>query len=271
MLIDGRALAERVYAAVKAAAEACSVPPHVTIVTCAPNSATQQYLALKKRRASAVGVAVNVIELPASITTEEAVAVVVRAQMQTNAIVVQLPLPEQLDTATILNAIPCRYDADGMHYDGTPATTMSPVVGAIETICQEHDLLLAAQQVVVVGDGRLVGQPAVLWAQRHGAHVATITKETNSDEARAVVAHADVLILGAGQAHLVQPDMVKPGVIIFDAGTSEDGGELKGDADPACAEKASLMTPVPGGIGPLTVACLLRNVVDLSSRQGCAS
>jgi methylenetetrahydrofolate dehydrogenase (NADP+)/methenyltetrahydrofolate cyclohydrolase len=146
---------------------------------------------------------------------------------------------------------------------------MSPVVGAIDTICREYDLLLAAQQVVVVGDGRLVGKPAKVWAQRQGAHVASITKETSSDEARAVVAHADVLILGAGQANLVQPEMIKSGVIIFDAGTSEDGGELRGDADPACAGKASLATPVPGGIGPLTVACLFRNVVELSSRQGC--
>jgi methylenetetrahydrofolate dehydrogenase (NADP+)/methenyltetrahydrofolate cyclohydrolase len=267
MLVDGRALAEQVYATVKTAAEARPVPPHLTIITCAPNAATQQYLALKKRKAAAVGISVNIIELPETVTTAEAVAVVQRAQMQTDAIVVQLPLPAHLDTDEIINAIPPRYDADGMHYDGTAATTVSPVVSAIDTICQQYELLLATQQVVVVGAGRLVGTPAALWAQKRGAHVTVLTKETSEAEARAVVAHADVLILGVGQAGMVQPEMVKDGVIIFDAGTSEDGGELKGDADPACAEKASLMTPVPGGIGPLTVACLLRNVVDLSSRQ----
>lgn len=266
MLVDGRALAELVYAEVKTVAEACTVAPHLTIVTCAPNAATQQYLALKKRKAAAVGIAVNIIELPETITTAEAVAVVERAQMQTDGIIVQLPLPAHLETQEIVNAIPVRYDVDGMHYDGTQATVMSPVVAAIAYIGEQHDLLLATQQVVVVGNGRLVGQPVARWAQKQGAHVTVITKDTSDAEAHAVIAHADVLILGAGQAGLVTPQMVKSGVIIFDAGTSEDGGELKGDADPACATKASLMTPVPGGIGPLTVACLLRNVVQLCSR-----
>jgi len=267
MLVDGRALAEQVYAKVKTAAESQAVSPHLTIITCAPNAATQQYLALKKRKAAAVGVAVNIIELPKQITTDETVAVVARAQMQTDGIIVQLPLPAHLDTDVVINAIPTRYDVDGMHYDGTSATLMSPVVSAIDTIARTHDLLLATLQVVIVGNGRLVGKPAAIWAQKQGAHVTVLTKDTDTAEAAAVIAHADVLILGAGSAGMITAAMVKAGVIIFDAGTSEDGGELKGDADPACAEKASLMTPVPGGIGPLTVACLLRNVVDLRSRQ----
>jgi methylenetetrahydrofolate dehydrogenase (NADP+)/methenyltetrahydrofolate cyclohydrolase len=261
MLVDGRALAEEIYAEIKQAVADRDVAPHLTIITCQPNKATQQYLALKKRKAAEAGVGVNIIELPDSLSTEEVVQVVTQAQLQTDGIIVQLPLPKHLDTQEIINAIPVRYDVDGLHYDGTPATMMSPVVGAIEYVAKKHDLLLATQQVVVVGNGRLVGQPATVWAQKQGANVTVITKDTSEAEAEAVVAHADALILGAGQAGLVRPDMVKEGVVIFDAGTSEDGGELKGDADPAIAEKASLMTPVPGGIGPLTVACLLKNVV----------
>jgi methylenetetrahydrofolate dehydrogenase (NADP+)/methenyltetrahydrofolate cyclohydrolase len=267
MLIDGRALAEAVYATLRTEVAARATAPHLTIFTCAPDMPTQQYLALKKRRAADVGVSVNVIEVPECITTEEMVTTVTQAQMQTDGIIVQLPLPKHLNTAEVLNAISTQYDVDGMHYDGTAATMMSPVVAAIALMCAHHDILLATQQVVVVGDGRLVGQPAAVWAQKQGAHVTVITKDTSQAEAAAVIAHADVLILGAGQAGLVTPEMVKDGVIIFDAGTSEDGGELKGDADPAVAKKASLMTPVPGGIGPLTVACLLRNLIDLTSRQ----
>lgn len=265
MIIDGRALAAEVYGTIKATVARLESAPHLTIFTCAPDKATQQYLALKKRKAAEVGVAVNVIEVPSDITTNDMVTTVSQAQMQTDGIIVQLPLPKHLDTQTVLNAVPVSYDVDGMHYDGTTATTMSPVVAAINYISQQCDVLWATQQVVVVGNGRLVGRPATIWAQRQGAHVTVVTKETSDQEAQAVVAHADILVLGAGHAGLVTPDMVKEGVIIFDAGTSEDGGELRGDADPACATKASLITPVPGGIGPLTVACLLQNLVAKSN------
>lgn len=262
MIIDGRAMAADIYADIRSKVATLDTAPHLTIFTCAPDFATQSYLALKKRKAAEVGIAVNVIEFPDTITTEEVVQSVMQAQMQTDGIIVQLPLPKTIDTTVVLNAIPASYDVDGIHYDGTAATMLSPVVGAIAAMTQVHDVLLATQQVVVVGNGRLVGAPAALWAQKQGAHVIVITKDTSENEAAAIIAHADILILGAGQPGLVTPNMVKPGIIIFDAGTSEDGGELKGDADPACADIASLITPVPGGIGPVTVAILFRNLVN---------
>jgi methylenetetrahydrofolate dehydrogenase (NADP+)/methenyltetrahydrofolate cyclohydrolase len=267
MIIDGRALARRRYQEMRHRIATLPAAPHLTIFTCAPNFETQRYLALKRRKAADVGIHVSVIELPEGITTDEVVQTVTRAQMQTDGIIVQLPLPRHLDTPAILNAIPVRYDVDGVHYDGTSATVLPPVVAAIAHIAEEHDLLLASSQVVVVGQGRLVGLPAATWARRQGAHVTVLTKEHGPDELRAVVAHAHVLMLGAGQPHLITPDMVRPGVVIFDAGTSEEHGELRGDADPACAEVASLFTPVPGGIGPLTVAFLLENVVSAATRQ----
>ena len=267
MIIDGRALAADIYADLRATISQRESAPHLTIFTCAPNKATQQYLTLKKRKASEIGVAVNVIEFPNTITTAEMVQTVMQAQMQTDGIVVQLPLPAHIDTIAVLQAVPVSYDVDGIHYDGTSKTTVAPVAAAIAHIATINDVLIATQQVVVVGTGRLVGVPAALWAQKQGAHVTTITKDTDSVEAKSIIAHADILILGAGQPNLVTPEMIKAGVLIFDAGTSEDGGELRGDADPACAEKASLFTPVPGGIGPLTIALLLRNLIELTTRR----
>lgn len=267
MIIDGNALAADIYQSLKEVVAIRSGAPHLTIFTCAPDKATQQYLALKKRKAAEVGIAVNVIEFPEGITTAEIEQSVQHAQMQTDGIVLQLPLPPHINTDTIVRAIPTSYDVDGMHFDGTSATMMSPVAAAIDHIAHVNDVMVATQQVVVVGNGRLVGAPATLWAQKCGGHVTVINKETDEVERSAVIAHADILILGAGRPNLVTPDMVKDGVIIFDAGTSEDGGELRGDADPACAQKASLFTPVPGGIGPLTVALLLRNLIELSGRQ----
>lgn len=264
MLINGRVLAEQIYARIKTKVEMRDIPPHLTIFTCVPDAATQQYLALKKQKAAAVGIPVNVIEVPETITSDEMVTTVMQAQMRTDGIVVQLPLPRHLGTARVLDAIPIQYDVDGVHYDGTDATVLSPVVAAIAHLCLQYRLSLAQQQVVVVGHGRLVGQPAALWAKKQGAQVTVVTRETDVAKAHAAIAQAEVLILGAGQAGYITPSMVRSGVVIFDAGTSESSGALCGDADPACAAQASLMTPVPGGIGPLTVACLLRNLVELT-------
>lgn len=259
MIVDGKAIAKGLYREI--ANQVTHVPqmPHLTVFTCAPNFETQKYLMLKKKKAAEVGIGVNIIELPETLTTQEVVQSIAHACMQTDGIIVQLPLPEHMDTEAVLAAIPPQYDVDGMHYDGTADTFMSPVVAAIAEISQAHDVLFASQKVVVVGHGKLVGAPSAVWARSQGAQVTVLTAD--SENSQEIIVAADILILGAGVPGLIQPDMIKEGVIIFDAGTSEDGGELKGDAHSDCANKASLMTPVPGGIGPITIAVLLRNVV----------
>ena len=263
MIVDGKAIAKDLYREITNQVTHVPHSPHLTVFTCAPNFETQKYLKLKKRKATEVGIGISIIELPEVLTTQEVVQSVHHACMQTDGIIVQLPLPEHIDTQAVLDAIPQKYDVDGMHYDGTPASCMSPVVAAIAEITQRHDVLFAAQKVVVVGHGRLVGEPAALWARSQGAQVTVVTAESEDNES--AIATADILILGAGVSGLITPDLIKEGVIIFDAGTSEDGGELKGDAHPSCQQKASLFTPVPGGIGPITIAVLLRNVVEASA------
>lgn len=263
MIVDGKAMAADVFAALKNEISHRSHAPHVTVITCAPEFATQKYLGLKQAKAKAIGMGVTLIELPREAATEDVVAVIARASMQTDGIIVQLPLPEHIDTEVVMAAIPAHLDVDGMHYTASGEGFLPPVIGAIAEIVERHDVLLAAQSVVIVGQGRLVGVPAAVWARNQGAQVSVLTKE--SPDQPAVISGANILILGAGVPGLILPDMIKPGAIIFDAGTSEEGGELRGDADPACAEKASLFTPVPGGVGPLTVAALLRNVVLAAS------
>ena len=260
-MVDGRQLAKRIYAELQNEVSHLGQAPHLTVFTCAPNFATKKYLHLKQRRAQEVGIGVTIIELPSDLSTGDVLQSVERACMQTDGIIVQLPLPEHLDTNRILAAIPPDYDVDGVHYDAeTHCTLLPPVVAAIAEIAREYGVSFADQQVVVLGHGRLVGKPASVWAKQQGAQVTVLTKD--SADIAAAIKQADILILGAGQAHLVKPDMVKDGVVIFDAGTSEDGGALAGDADPACSYRASVYTPVPGGIGPLTVAMLLRNVLS---------
>lgn len=266
MIIDGTAIAKDLYREIANQVTHLSQTPHLTVFTCAPNFETQKYLKLKKRKATEVGIGISIVELPDTLTTDEVVQSVQHACMQTDGIIVQLPLPAHIDTSAVLAAIPLPYDVDGMHYDGTAVSWMSPVVGAISEITHKHDILFAAQNVVVVGHGKLVGIPAAVWARSQGATVTVLTAESNDTDSAAAIARADILILGAGVPSLIKADMIKAGVVIFDAGTTEEGGELTGDAHHDCRQKASLITPVPGGIGPVTVAVLLRNVVAASAQ-----
>lgn len=265
MKVDGKAIAADIFRELRNRISHMDVTPHLTIFTCAPHFATKKYLNLKTKRAKEVGIGVNVIELPETITTTEAIQSIEHACMQTDGIIVQLPLPTHLSTDDILACIPTSLDVDGVHYDGSANTPMHPVAGALALIAQRHDILLAGQKVVVVGHGRLVGQPAARWAAAQGAHVTVLTEQ--SPERELAISSADVLILGVGKPNLITPDMIRDGVIIFDAGTSELGGQLVGDAHRDCSQKASLFTPVPGGIGPLTVAVLLQNVITLAEHS----
>ncbi len=264
MIVDGRSIAALIYKEIENEISHMHVKPHLTVFTCAPNFETQKYLALKRRKAHEVGIGMNIIEFPETITTEEVVMSVRHAPMQTNGIVVQLPFPPHIDIQAVLEAVPLSCDVDAIHYDGSRGDILPPVIGAIDEVSRRHDVLFAAQNVVIVGRGRLVGAPAETWCKKQGASVTVVTKETPN--AAELIGSASILILGAGVPSLVTPDMIREGVILFDAGTSEDGGVLRGDADPACASRASLFTPVPGGIGPITVAILLRNLVALARR-----
>ena len=119
--------------------------------------------------------------------------------------------------------------------------------------------------VAIVGYGRLVGQPVNEYAKKRGAKVTVLTDE--STDFSSTLKEADIIVSGVGKPGLIEDTVVKPEVVLFDAGTSEDSGELRGDITTQAAEKAALYTPVPGGIGPITVAILLRNLVTLSQKH----
>ncbi|MCB9811664.1 bifunctional 5,10-methylenetetrahydrofolate dehydrogenase/5,10-methenyltetrahydrofolate cyclohydrolase [Candidatus Nomurabacteria bacterium] len=261
MLVDGKAIAADIYQEIRNIISHTGERPHLTVFTCAPNFETQKYLNLKRKKAAEVGIATNVIEFPADITTEEVIASINHATIQTDGVIVQLPFPAAVDTDRVLQVVPVSLDVDALRYvDAEHHTVLPPVVGAIDEIAQRYAVSLLGRNVVVVGQGRLVGKPAAKWATALGANVTVIDKDTDAPEV--LFKEADIIISGAGKAGLIKPEMVKDGVIIFDAGTSEEGGELRGDVDPSCADKARLFTPVPGGIGPITVAVLLRNLVQ---------
>ncbi|MCA9359131.1 bifunctional 5,10-methylenetetrahydrofolate dehydrogenase/5,10-methenyltetrahydrofolate cyclohydrolase [Candidatus Kaiserbacteria bacterium] len=263
MMVDGKAIATKILTEISKEVGQLSRPPKLSAITCAPNFETQKYLQLKKAKAASVGIGLNVVELSQMATTAEVVASIKQVLKDSDGIVVQLPLPPQIDRDAVLRAVPVEKDPDGFLYGVTVNACLSPVVGAIDEISKFYNVDWAGKKVIVLGQGRLVGLPAAAYARSKSDMVQVFEIDTFDEKE---LKTADIIVSGIGRPHFITKKMVKPGVVIFDAGTSEDGGVLVGDVHTEVASVASLLTPVPGGIGPITIAYLLRNLLRLSSQ-----
>lgn len=257
--IDGKEIAKEIYAELADIVAGLSRVPKMAIVTCNPNFETTKYLELKRKKAKQVGIALSIIEVPEEASTTDLVDCIESVAPSVDGVVVQLPLPAHIEREVVLGAVPANQDPDCFK----SSDLLAPVVGAIDEIATRAGIQWQNKQVVVVGHGRLVGKPAAAYAQERGAQVTILTEA--SVDFKETLQKADVVITGVGRPGLITVDMVKEGVLIFDAGTSEAGGQLKGDVSPQVVDKAALFTPVPGGIGPVTVAVLLRNLVILAN------
>lgn len=267
MIVDGKQIAADIAELVANTIKVEAIIPKMVVLTCNPNFETRKYLELKKKKAEALGVVIEVNELPPTANTSEMLAAVKTAVEVADGVIIQLPLPSGIDTAEVLAAVPISHDVDAFSYKGGVEEVLPPVVGAIDEIATRHQVSFKDKKVVVFGHGRLVGAPAVIYAKSKGAQVTLLTEESDKAAVHQATLAADIIILGAGQPNLLTVDMVREGVVVFDAGASEDGGLLVGDASREVATKASVFTPVPGGIGPITVALLYRNLLELKARQ----
>lgn len=259
MIVDGRAMAQDILKEVRENSAALESVPMIRAVTVSPTPVTRSYLRAKTRAAEAAGMQFEVIELPIDSRTEDFIDAVLAPGA--DAVIVQLPLPMHIDERRVLAAIPLKKDADALTQESRESgTPVQPVAVAVEEIFLRSGISIEGKQVVVIGKGRLVGEPVAARLASLGAEVTAYDEHTFSPE---VLATADIVVSGAGVPHLVQPEMLKDGVVLIDGGTSEENGAIAGDIDPSCAIKASVYTPVPGGVGPLAVACLMRNVLSL--------
>ena len=260
--------------------------------------ASLQFVKMKSRVAERLGISVTVLEKNENISTDEAVAIIqeisdINHAEKYDGVVIQLPLPASLDTEKILNSLPEKLDIDMLgekarekyaetggqmenevksltdaisaeNGHGRQATSASgripPVARAVKKIFDFYEVSLSDKKIVIVGNGRLVGEPLSEMFKLEKIPFEIINKNTDEKERFAKIASADVIISGVGFPHLIKPEMVKSGVILIDAGTSEQDGKLVGDIDPQCATKASLLSPVPGGVGPVTVMSLFENL-----------
>lgn len=269
MIIDGRALASEVLARAKARAEKLPRVPRILVIAANDTPATKSYLAIKKKRAEDAGCVLEELHFdPHAATTEELRDAVIAAEA--DAIIVQLPLPAGIDARGVCDVIPLRKDSDilssaaRMKFEADEYDALvPPVVGAVAEILRAHNVDPAGKRAVVIGSGWLVGKPCATWLSHKKTDVTHLSFRSGSV---APLKEADIIVSGVGSPHFIKPEMLKPGVVLIDAGTSESGGTLAGDADPSCAPVCALFTPVPGGVGPIAVAKLFENAVILAER-----
>jgi methylenetetrahydrofolate dehydrogenase (NADP+)/methenyltetrahydrofolate cyclohydrolase len=266
MKIDGRAIAESIYIELAERRKNIAGTVSLGIIVALHDPVIESFVRIKSRAAMRLNVELRRLDLLNQPQSADALAAIEQLGPKVGGIIVQLPLPEALDTDAILSALPPFLDVDGINptVSDEERFVLAPVAGAIEEILKRSNIETKGRKCVVVGAGKLVGIPAAYLMRCLGADVSVVTLESGSlDELK----DADIAILGAGNPGFVKPEMIKEGVTLIDAGTSEQGGKVRGDADPACAEKASLFTPVPGGLGPIAVAMIFKNLFDLLERH----
>ena len=275
-LIDGRALAAslRTDLARRAAALAADgVVPGLAVILVGDDPASAVYVRNKIRACEAVGIRSQAQQLPANINNAELLGRIVElnADPSIHGILVQLPLPPHIDMARVLETISVDKDVDGFHHYTvgglvTGNTIFSPCTpfGVIKLL-ESEGIELAGQNVVVVGASNIVGKPMALMFMNRNATVAICHARTR-DLAQFTIL-ADILVVAAGVPGLILPQMVKTGAVVIDVGINRlPDGRITGDVDPRVAEKASAITPVPGGVGPMTVTMLLENTMRSAER-----
>jgi methylenetetrahydrofolate dehydrogenase (NADP+)/methenyltetrahydrofolate cyclohydrolase len=265
-MMDGRALAERIRAEVAEEVRALGSIGLVTVLV-GDDPASDIYITRKHEAATAAGIRAEDVRLPASTSEDELLAKVeqLNANDDVDALLVQLPLPDAIDEARVIRAVDPVKDVDGFHpvnagelLLGRPRLVPATARGVTELLA-EYRIELDGARAVVIGRSAIVGKPVAQLLEQANATV-TVCHSHTRDLARHTL-DADVLVVAAGRAAMVSPDMVKTGSTVIDVGINRTDAGLVGDVDPGAAEVAAYMTPVPGGVGPMTIACLLQNAL----------
>lgn len=264
--MDGKGLAERLRAEIAEEVRQLGAVGLATVLV-GDDPASDVYIRRKHEAAQEVGIRSIDHRLPAETTQQELERLVddLNADDGVDGILIQSPLPDHLDEAAAVQRLDPAKDVDGFHpenaarlYFGQPTFVPATPLG-IMRLLEEYDVPLEGARAVVVGRSLIVGKPAALLLLGANATV-TITHSRTADLA-AYTRQADILVVAVGQADVVTAEMVKPGATVIDVGMNRTDEGLRGDVDPAAAEVAGLLTPVPGGVGPMTIASLLRNTV----------
>lgn len=282
-ILDGKATAAAIKSdlAVRVAAlKERGVHPGLGTVLVGEDPASQKYVAGKHRDCAQVGIASIQRELPATATQEEIEAVVreLNEDPQCTGYIVQLPLPKGIDENRVLTLMDPAKDADGLHPTNLgrlvlnePGPLPCTPYGIIQLL-RKHGVEINGAEVVVIGRGVTIGRPMPLLLTRRSENATVTQCHTGTRDLAAHLRRADIIVAAAGVPHLVKPEDVKPGAAVLDVGVSRDeNGKILGDVHPGVTEVAGWVSPNPGGVGPMTRAQLLVNVVEAAERGVAAS
>ena len=279
ILLDGKAVALKVRGEVAArAAELAGRlgrQPGLAVVQVGEDPASSLYVRNKRKAAAEAGIASFAHDLPATTSASDLLALVDRLNRdeRVDGILVQFPLPKGLDATRVMDAIDPSKDVDGFHAVNTgllaqkrPALRPCTPHGVIR-LAEEYGIPLRGLRATVVGASNIVGRPMALELLLAGATVTVC--HTGTRDVRAEVERADVVVAAVGKPHFIPGDWIKPGAAVFDVGINRDtAGRMVGDVEyDRAAERAGWITPVPGGLGPMTIAMLLSNAVEAASRR----
>jgi methylenetetrahydrofolate dehydrogenase (NADP+) / methenyltetrahydrofolate cyclohydrolase len=273
-LMDGRALAERIRGEIAEEVHELGEIGLATVLV-GDDPASDVYIRLKHKAAGEVGIAAKDIRLASQTTEDELLEQVAQlnADDAIDGLLVQLPLPDHIDEARVIRAIDPVKDVDGLHplnfgqlVLGRPTHVGATPVGVMRLLA-EYDVQLEGARAVVVGRSDIVGKPAALLLLHANATVTVCHSRTRDLEV--VTREADVLVVAVGRTAVIGPDDVREGATVIDVGMNRGDDGVVGDVDPAAAERAGLITPVPGGVGPMTIAMLLASAVKAAKyRRG---
>jgi len=274
-IIDGRKISENILKQLKLEIALLHFQPVFCDILVGNNPVSAQYVRIKARLAEKIGIKFQRADFPESISTEELVAEIHKLNGMENmcGLILQLPLPGHIDRKTALDAIDPSIDVDctgevnaKLFYSGHGRLNF-PTAAAVLAVLNSLGVNFEHKNILVVGQGDLVGKPVTFLLRQRNLEVNIADK--NTPDLKILTKPADVIISAVGKAKLIYGEIIKPGGIVIDAGTSEaDNGGIVGDVDfETVSTKAGFLSPVPGGVGPVTVAMLLANVVQVAKSK----
>lgn len=275
-ILDGKATAQVIKSELAEIVATMATKPGLGTVLVGQDPGSRSYVAGKHRDCVEVGISSIRIDLPESASQADVLAAIkdLNNSAECTGYIVQLPLPKVISANLVLEAIDPEKDADGLHplnlgklVLGEPAPLPCTPRGIIELL-RRYNISTKGAEVVIMGRGLTVGRPLSLMLTRKGDDATVTITHTSTKEVAFHTKRADIIIAAVGSAHLLTPDMVKVGATVLDVGITRTDSGLLGDIHPGVADVAAYIAPMPGGVGPMTRAMLLSNVVEMAARAG---
>ena len=273
-ILDGKATATTIKSELREIVEKMALKPGLGTVLVGDDPGSHSYVSGKHRDCAEVGIKSIRVDLPATATQADVISAIsdLNSSSECTGYIVQLPVPKGINPNVVLEAIDPAKDADGLH----PLNLGKLVIGesaplpctprGIVELLKRYEIPTKGAEVLVMGRGLTVGRPLALLLTRKGDDATVTITHTATKDVLSHTKRADIIVAAIGQAHFLKPEMIKAGAVLLDVGITRTDSGLLGDIDPSCAELASYIAPMPGGVGPMTRAMLLSNVVEMAQR-----